>query len=79
MATKAVSQEAGPEEGSEVRFGRAKGRRGAFWLGKSPRTTVEAAPSMARVEDAWNKEGLQVEDVEQLQRLQRRWGVGNGP
>lgn len=48
MATKAVSQEAGPKEGSEVRFGRAKGRRGAFWLGKSPRTTVEGAPSMAR-------------------------------
>lgn len=75
-ATKAILLEAGPEEGSEARSGRTKGRREVFWLGKPSNKKVEVAPSMARVEGAWNKEGLEVDEAEHLRRQEGgEWGT----
>ena len=76
MVSRVVLQDEGPEEGSEVKYRRVKGRRRGFQLGKQPKKKVRVAASVARVEDTWNEEGLQVEESWHLQRLENgEWGM----
>lgn len=60
-------KEAGPEEASEARCGRLKGAWMLFWVGGWPKRTCGGGtkPGMC---GPWNEEGLQGEEVQQLQR-----------
>lgn len=57
MVRRAVLQDEGPEEGSEVKYGRMKGRKRGFWLGKQPKEEGQGAAGMAKREGAGTRRG----------------------